>query len=152
MTQTQTAWTTDAVPDHGVYADINGLRMYYETYGSGRPLVLLHGGLGASGMFGPNIQAFVDAGHQVIAPDFQGHGRTADIDRPIDVKLLGSDVVALIEHLGLDKPALVGDSMGGGAALFAAIQRPDLIRRLVLVSVALRDADYYPSCARSRAR
>ena len=95
------------------YATVNGLNLYYETHGSGRPLVLLHGGLGSTEMFEPRIDALVSGGHQVIAPDFQGHGRTADIDRPIDVKLLATDIIALIEQLGLEQPDLVGYSLGG---------------------------------------
>ena len=98
------------------YATVNGLNLYYETHGSGRPLVLLHGGLGSTEMFEPRIDALVSGGHQVIAPDFQGHGRTADIDRPIDVKLLATDIIALIEQLGLEQPDLAGYSLGGVSA------------------------------------
>ena len=70
----------------GHYADVNGIKLYYETAGTGRPLVLLHGGLGALEMFGPNLAALAK-GRQVIAVDLQGHGRTADIDRPLSVAL-----------------------------------------------------------------
>ena len=66
------------------YAQVNGINMYYETRGQGRPLILLHGGLGSGEMFGPNREALAAAGHQVITVDLQGHGRTADIDRPIE--------------------------------------------------------------------
>src|ERR1700730_5974307 len=71
----------------GHYADINGLKLYYEIHGEGKPIILLHGGLGAIEMFGPNLAALAE-GHQVIALDLQGHGRTADIDRPISVELM----------------------------------------------------------------
>ena len=67
----------------GEYAEVNGLNLYYETHGTGRPLILLHGGLGSGEMFGPVIPALAQH-HRVIAVDLQGHGRTADIDRPID--------------------------------------------------------------------
>ena len=126
------------------YADVNGINLYYERHGSGRPLVLLHGGLGAIEMFGPVIGQLVDAGHEVIGVDLQAHGRTPDIDRPIDVRLMAGDIAALIEHLGLDQPDIVGYSLGGGTAFFTALQRPDLVRRLVLVSTAMRDTAYYP--------
>jgi pimeloyl-ACP methyl ester carboxylesterase len=126
------------------YADVNGLHMYYEETGSGRPLVLLHGGLGVGGMFGANSQALADGGHTVIVPDLQGHGRTADIDRPIDVRLMAGDIAALIEHLELGQTDLVGYSLGGGVAFFTALQRPDLVRRLVVISSALRSDAYYP--------
>lgn len=131
-----TTWTTEA-KGTGAYADVNGLHMYYETHGSGRPLVLLHGGLGSGEMFGPVIGELA-AGHQVIVPDLQGHGRTADIDRPIDIKLMADDVAALIDHLGLEKPDVVGYSLGGGVALFTAIKHPDKVRKLVAASVYLR--------------
>ncbi len=80
-------------------ADINGLNMYYETHGSGRPLILLHGGLGSGEMFEPVLPMLAER-HQVIAPDLQGHGRTADIDRPLDLGLMADDIAALIDHLG----------------------------------------------------
>jgi pimeloyl-ACP methyl ester carboxylesterase len=131
-----TTWTTEA-KGTGAYADLNGLHLYYETHGSGRPLILLHGGLGSGEMFGPVIGALA-AGHRVIVPDLQGHGRTADIDRPIDIKLMADDVAALIDHLGLEKPDVVGYSLGGGVALFTAIKYPDKVRKLVAASVYLR--------------
>ncbi len=122
----------------GAYADVNGLHLYYQVHGTGRPLVLLHGGLMSNETFGSVIPALVAAGHQVVAPDLQGHGRTADIDRPIDTRLMAGDIVALIEQLGLDQPDLIGYSLGGGVALQVALQRPELLRRLVLVSTNIR--------------
>jgi pimeloyl-ACP methyl ester carboxylesterase len=133
---TTSEWSTDA-QGTGQYAEVNGLTMYYETYGSGRPLILLHGGLGSGEMFGPVIPALA-RGHQVIAPDLQGHGRTADIDRPIDLELMGGDIVALIDHLGLEKPDVVGYSLGGGVALHTALAAPERIGRLVVASIYLR--------------
>ena len=118
---------------NGQYADVNGINLYYETHGSGRPLILLHGGLMSNETFGPVIPMLAKH-HQVIAPDLQGHGRTADIDRPIDASLMAGDIAALIDHLGLDKPDLVGYSLGGGVALHTAFQHPEKIRKLVAVS------------------
>ena len=132
-----TDWTTEATGT-GQYVDLNGLHLYYEVHGSGRPLILIHGGLGSGEMFGPVIPALVSGGHQVIAPDLQAHGRTADIDRPLDIKLLADDVAALIRHLGLEKVDVMGYSLGGGTALFTAVKYPELVDRLVLVSVYLR--------------
>jgi pimeloyl-ACP methyl ester carboxylesterase len=125
--------TTSSTTAAGTYADVNGLHLYYETHGSGRPLILLHGGLGTGDMFGP-VRAQLAARHQVITPDLQGHGRTADIDRPLDVRLMADDIAALIRHLGLDKPDLVGYSLGGGVALMTAIKYPDLVRKVVVAS------------------
>ena len=107
----------------GQYADVNGINLYYETHGTGRPLILLHGGLGSGEMFGPILPALADH-HQVIAVDLQGHGRTADIDRPIDLASMADDIAALIDHLGLDKPDLVGYSLGGGVAVHHGAQVP----------------------------
>jgi pimeloyl-ACP methyl ester carboxylesterase len=129
-------WTTQT-KDVGAYADVNGLHMYYETHGTGRPLILLHGGLGSGEMFGPILSTLVE-NHQVIAVDLQGHGRTADVDRPIDVRLMADDIAALIDHLGLEKPDLVGYSLGGGVAFLTAVQYPDKVGRLVTASANFR--------------
>ena len=139
---TTTDWTTDQNGD-GQYAEVNGINLYYETIGDGRPLILLHGGLGSGEMFGPVRPALAES-HQVIAVDLQGHGRTADIDRPIDVSLMADDIAALIDHLGLDKPDLVGYSLGGGVALYAAAKVPEKVGRLVVASPNLRPDDIYP--------
>jgi pimeloyl-ACP methyl ester carboxylesterase len=138
-----TDWTTET-KGAGAYAEVNGLNMYYETHGSGRPLILLHGGLGSGEMFGPNIAALA-ANHQVIAPDLQGHGRTADIDRPISLEAMADDIGALIDHLGLDKPDVVGYSLGGGVALFTALRHAEKVRKVVIGSVYLRPDVIDPS-------
>ena len=133
---------TTHVKGPGQYAEVNGINLYYETHGSGRPLVLLHGGLGSGEMFGPVLPLLAER-HQVVAVDLQGHGRTADIDRPIDVRLMAGDIAALIDHLRLTKPDVVGYSLGGGVALQTAAKYPAKVRRLVLVSANLRpDAIY----------
>jgi pimeloyl-ACP methyl ester carboxylesterase len=125
------------------YADVNGIKLHYEIHGSGRPLVLLHGGLGATEMFGPNLPALAK-GRQVIGVDLQGHGRTADIDRPLSAELMAGDIAALIKHLKLDKPDVMGYSLGGGVAIFVAVQHPELVGRLVIVSTPFRRDGFYP--------
>src|SRR2546421_8786944 len=136
---------TDSITDvkgTGQYAEVNGINLYYETHGSGRPLILLHGGLGSGEMFGPVLPLLAER-HQVVAVDLQGHGRTADIDRPIDVQLMAGDIAALIDHLRLATPDVVGYSLGGGVALQTAAQYPAKVRRLVAVSANIRpDAIY----------
>ena len=108
-----------AVEPQTGYAPVNGLRMYYEIHGHGEPLVLLHGGFGMTGMFG-DVLTQLAATRQVIAADMQAHGRTADIDRPLTLEHMGSDVAALIEHLGLQQADVMGYSMGARHALTAA--------------------------------
>src|SRR2546421_13087163 len=121
----------------GNYADVNGINLYYEIHGAGRPIIALHGGLGSGEMFA-QVMPQLTARHQVIAVDLQGHGRTADIDRPIEVRLMADDIAALIDHLGLDKPDVGGYSLGGGVALQTAVKYPTKVRRLVMVSANLR--------------
>ena len=137
-----TGWTTD-VKGTGAYADVNGIELYYETHGAGRPMILLHGGLGSGEMYGPILPAFSER-HRVIAVDLQGHGRTADIDRPIDERLMADDIAALIDHLELEKPDLVGYSLGGGVAFFTASKYPEKVGKLVIASVYFRSDDPHP--------
>jgi pimeloyl-ACP methyl ester carboxylesterase len=139
---TATDWSA-GTQGSGHYAEVNGINLYFETHGAGRPLILLHGGLGSGEMFGPVLPALAER-HQVIAVDLQGHGRTADIDRPIDVRLMAGDIAALIEHLGLDRPDLVGYSLGGGVALQTAAKYPAMAGRLVVVSANIRRDAIYP--------
>lgn len=125
------------------YLSVNGLSMYYEIHGSGEPLILLHGGVGAIEMFGPVLPALAEH-RQVIAADLQAHGRTADIERPLRFELMADDVAALTRLLGLDGADLMGYSLGGGVALRTAIDHPEVVRRLVLVSTPFRRSGWYP--------
>ena len=127
----------------GGYAPVNGLNLYYEIHGSGQPLLLLHGGFGLTGMFGEVLPQLA-AGRQVIAVDLQGHGRTADLDRPLRLELMAEDIAALIRHLGIEQADLMGYSLGGAVALRTAIQHPEVIRKLVVVSTPYKRAAWYP--------
>jgi pimeloyl-ACP methyl ester carboxylesterase len=127
----------------GNYANVNGIKLYYEIHGTGHPTILLHGGLGATSMFGDNLTALAK-GRQVIGVDLQGHGRTADIDRPMSAQLMADDIGALIKHLKLDRPDIVGYSLGGGVATFVAIRYPELVRRAVIISTHFRRSAIYP--------
>jgi pimeloyl-ACP methyl ester carboxylesterase len=131
-----TTWTAERAGT-GAYAEVNGINLYYESLGSGRPMILLHGGLGSGEMFGPILPTLA-AEHRVIVVDLQGHGRTADIDRPLDLKLLADDIAALIDHLGLERPDLVGYSLGGGVAFWTAVKHPEKVGRLVMASANVR--------------
>src|SRR5215216_4201762 len=121
----------------GNYAEVNGLEMYYEIHGTGEPLILLHGGVGAIEMFGEVLPLLAE-GRQVIAADLQAHGRTADIDRPLSFESMADDIAALIEHLGFEKADVMGYSLGGGVALQTAIRHPELVNKLVLISTAFQ--------------
>jgi pimeloyl-ACP methyl ester carboxylesterase len=121
----------------GTYAELNGIDLYYESHGTGRPLILLHGGLGSGEMFGPILPALSER-HRVITVDLQGHGRTADIDRPIDIRLMADDIAALIDHLGLEGPDLVGYSLGGGVAFFTAVKYPQKVGKVVMAAANIR--------------
>lgn len=125
------------------YANVNGLKMYYEIHGAGQPLVLLHGGFGNTEMFGPVLTALFK-NRKLIVVDLQGHGRTADIDRPISMEAMADDVAALIRQLNLGKPDIMGYSMGGMVALRTAIQYPDLLRKLVVVSCPFKRKGWFP--------
>jgi pimeloyl-ACP methyl ester carboxylesterase len=132
-----------AAHGNGQYAKVNDINLYFETHGDGRPMVLLHGGLGSGEMFGPTLDRLAER-HQVIVVDLQGHGRTADIDRPLDPRRMAEDIAALIDHLGLDQPDLVGYSFGGWVALHTAAKHPAKVGRLVAASANTRPDAIYP--------
>jgi pimeloyl-ACP methyl ester carboxylesterase len=125
------------------YADVNGLSLHYEEHGSGEPLILLHGGIGAGEMFAP-ILPELGAGRRVITVDLQGHGGTADVDRPLRPELMADDIAGLLDHLELEQADVMGYSLGGMVALRTAIQHPERVRRLVLVSVGFRRDGSHP--------
>jgi pimeloyl-ACP methyl ester carboxylesterase len=120
------------------YVDVNGVHMYYEVYGEGAPLVLLHGGVMTIDLDFAALIPALAAGHMVVAAEMQGHGRTADTDRPITLAALASDVVGLLDHLGIDRADVVGHSLGGGVALELAVSHPDRVRRVVPMSITVR--------------
>jgi pimeloyl-ACP methyl ester carboxylesterase len=127
---------TETAPQTG-YAPVNGLRMYYEIHGSGGvPLLLLHGGLFNIDLQFGQLLPGLAATRQVIAADFQGHGRTGDIDRPLTSADLASDVMGLLQHLDIAQADILGFSVGGAAALHLAIKHPQLVRKLVVSSVS----------------
>ena len=132
---------TTAVPSG--YAPVDGLRMYYEIHGTGQPLILIHGGLGSTGMFEP-IMPELSKDREVIAVDLQAHGRTADIDRPLSYEAMADDVAGLIRYLKIEKADVMGYSVGGEVALRVAIQHPEVVRKLVIVSAAFRRDGWYP--------
>jgi pimeloyl-ACP methyl ester carboxylesterase len=136
--------TTTTTATKSGYASVNGIQLYYEIHGSGEPLVMLHGGLGAIPMFGDNIAALAKH-RQVIAVDLYGHGHTAFVDgRGLSHEQMGDDIGALIEHLGLGKADVLGYSLGAGVAVQTAIRHPERVRRVVFVSSTFRRDGWYP--------
>jgi pimeloyl-ACP methyl ester carboxylesterase len=117
------------------YAPVGDLEMYYEIHGSGRPLILLHGAYMTIDMMGPILRGLA-AIRQVVAVEQQGHGRTADVDRPLTYERMADDTAELARHLAIDDADVVGYSMGGGIALQLAIRHPGVVRKLVLASTA----------------
>jgi len=124
-------------------AAVNGIKLAYQIYGSGTPLVLLHGAFGSVEMFGPNIAALA-AGRSVIGVDLQSHGRTPAVDRPMCFETMADDVAALIRHLGHEQADVMGFSLGAGVALRTAIQHPSSVRKLVLVSWPFKRDGWHP--------
>jgi pimeloyl-ACP methyl ester carboxylesterase len=115
------------------YESIGDLHMYYEVHGAGRPVVLLHGAYMTVEGMGPLLPGLAET-RQVIVPEMQAHGRTADIDRPITYEQMADDTAALLGRLGVGEADVIGYSMGGGIALQMAIRHPALVRKLVVAS------------------
>jgi pimeloyl-ACP methyl ester carboxylesterase len=121
----------------------NGVQYYYEIHGEGEPLLLLHGGLGSIDMFEPDLAA-LSTRRKVIAVDLYGHGRTALTDRAISLVDMGDDMAVVLAGVGVDQADVMGYSLGGGVALRLAIQNPNVVRRLVLVSTPYAQSGFYP--------
>jgi pimeloyl-ACP methyl ester carboxylesterase len=128
----------------GTRVSINGIDLYHEVHGTGRPLVVLHGGvMNAETCFGAMIPRLAEA-HQVIAIDLQGHGHTADTDRPVTLANFAADVVGLLDHLGIDQADLFGFSLGSLVSIEMAVTYPARVGRLVLASGHIRADGYHP--------
>lgn len=125
------------------YAEVNGIKLYHEIYGSGETLVLIHGGLTTIGEMQGWVQPLAKT-RQVIAVEMQGHGRTTDTDRPMSWTQMGDDIAALLDYLKIPNADLVGHSFGGACAIRAAIQHPDKVRRLVVISSPHARSAWYP--------
>jgi pimeloyl-ACP methyl ester carboxylesterase len=124
-------------------AQVNGVELGYRIVGDGELLVLLHGGFGSLDMFGPNLELLA-AARRVVGVDLQSHGRSPAADRPMRFETMADDVAALIRGLGFERAAVMGFSLGGGVALRTAIQHPDVVERLALVSTVFKRRGWYP--------
>ena len=129
---------TPIPPKASGYADVNGVHMYYELYGEGSPLVLLHGGMMTIDLnFATLIPALAEQ-HLVIGVEAQGHGRTADTGRPITPAALASDVIGLLDHLGIDRAHVLGHSQGAAVTIELAATYPQRVRSIVPISASVR--------------
>ncbi len=135
--------TTMPKPTRSGHTAVDGINYYYAVYGTGEPLLLLHGGLGQIEMFGPNLARLAQR-RQVIGVDLQGHGRTELGDREISLVDMGNDMADLLKQLGYDKVDVLGYSMGAGVAFRFAAQHPEMARRITLVSCPFAQNGFYP--------
>jgi pimeloyl-ACP methyl ester carboxylesterase len=127
----------------GNYAEVNCLRMYYEIHGTGQSLVLLHGAYMTIDAMGEVVPELAKS-RRVIAVELQGHGRTADIDRPLSYEQMADDTAALLRHLEVEDADIFGYSMGGGVALQVAIRHPEVVRKLVVASASYTSDGMHP--------
>jgi pimeloyl-ACP methyl ester carboxylesterase len=124
--------------------NVNGLKMYYEIHGEGQPLVLLHGAFSAIGTSFGKLIPLLSRSRKVVAFELQAHGRTADIDRPLTLEGMADDVAEAIHQLGFAQADILGYSMGAGVALQVAIRHPDVVHKLVLISVTYQMSGVHP--------
>jgi pimeloyl-ACP methyl ester carboxylesterase len=136
--------TTDLRVDEGYAPVTGGVQMYWRSLGQGgTPLVVVHGGFGVTTMFGDVLERLATR-RRVVAVEVQGHGHTADVDRPLAWDDLGDDVTALVRHLDLGPVDLLGYSLGGGVVQRAAVRHPEVVRRLVVVAAPCRREGWLP--------
>jgi len=131
-------------PTESGYADVNGLKMYYEVYGNGKPIVLLHGSYMSIPLNWSHIIPLLAKDRKVIVTELQGHGRTRDIPREFSYEGMADDVSGLLKHLKIDSADILGYSMGGGVAFQFAVRHPEQVRRLVVLSGAYRHDGWWP--------
>ncbi|HEV8194088.1 MAG TPA: alpha/beta hydrolase [Ktedonobacterales bacterium] len=136
----------DELHDNGAgnYAEVHGLKMYYEIHGEGFPLVLLHGGLSAIGTSFGKVLPGLARGRRVIAVEQQAHGHTADIDRPLTYGQMADDTVALLQHIGIEQADFFGYSIGGGLAMEVAVEHPSMVRKLVVATPIYNPDGFQP--------
>ncbi|HET8786099.1 MAG TPA: alpha/beta hydrolase, partial [Candidatus Limnocylindrales bacterium] len=124
----------------GTYADLSNGKVWFEEQGSGDPLILIHGGAVDGRFFDKNIEA-LSAYFRTIAVDLWGHGHTADRDEPFSLESFSFDVAELIERVAGGSAHVLGHSIGGAVALDLTMRRPDLVRKLVVVSAGFDSSD-----------
>lgn len=131
-------------PDESGYAEVNGLKMYYEVYGKGKPIVLLHGSYMNIPLNWSHIIPLLSKDRKVIVTEMQGHGRTRDISRELSYEGMADDVSGLLKHLTIDSADILGYSMGGGIAFQVAVRHPEQVSRLVVLSGTYTHDGWWP--------
>jgi pimeloyl-ACP methyl ester carboxylesterase len=126
------------------YAPVNGLKIYYEVQGEGKPILLLHGSFYTIEMNWSQLLPELTKTRKVIAIEMQGHGRTADSDKPISHQSLASDVAGVMKYLKIDSADILGYSLGGRIAFQLAIQHPELVKKLIILSSTYRADGWQP--------
>src|ERR1700734_331300 len=131
-------------PADSGYVPVNGIRVYYEVYGSGRPIVLLHGAFYTIQMNWAQLIPELSKTRKVIAIELQGHGHTPFSDRKLDLPTLASDVEGVMNYLKIDSADVAGYSMGGSVAYQLTIQSPKRVRKLVIISSTYKSSGWRP--------
>ena len=138
-----------AAPAASGYADVNGLKLYYEVHGTGQPIVLVHGSFMNIPMNWANVIPSLSRSRQVIVAEMQGHGRTRDVARELSFEGMADDVAGLLDHLKIANADVLGYSMGGGVAYQVAIRHPERVRRLVILSGVYAHDGWWPDAEAS---
>ena len=126
------------------YAPVNGIKVYYEVYGKGTPIVLLHGAFYTIDMNWSQLIPELSKSRKVIALEFQGHGHTPYSDRKLSITTLASDVERVMDYLKIDSADVAGYSMGGSVAYQFAVQNPKRLRKLVIISSTYKTNGWLP--------
>lgn len=136
--------TNDSLPAQSGYSEVNGINMYYEIYGEGKPLVLIHGGGSTIETSFGRVIPLLSKDRQLICVELQAHGRTGDRDTPISFEQDADDVAALLKNLGVEKADMLGFSNGGNTVLQLAIRHPQLCNKVIGASVLLKRNGTFP--------
>jgi len=144
ITFSQSQTNNPLTPKEKGYAPVNGLKMYYEIYGEGKPIVLIHGAFMTINTNFADLIPELSKSRKVIALELQGHGRTADIDRPLSAEALSDDVAALLQYLKIESADIFGYSLGGVVALQMGIRHLQMVRRLIVVSAVYKSDGWSP--------
>src|SRR6478735_7082210 len=131
-------------PSNSGYAPVNGIKVYYEVYGEGKPIILLHGAFYTIEMNWGQLIPELSKTRKVIAIEFQGHGRTPFSDRKLDIVTFANDVEGVMNYLKVDSADVAGYSMGGSVAYQLAIQSPKRVRKLVIISSTYKSSGWMP--------